>query len=146
MIVLGQGGQHEVCQRLHAVWVACGKRGLWLGGFGCKVHRRLNQKDRVNPSTGKSERLIIGCYVDDLTILYKDRDKGSLYEWFTSELQSKWNVEDEGELTDLLNIEFNFTAQHVERQLHERSRHLARRVGLAPPCHCARSLPAPRSP
>eukprot|EP00965_Chrysotila_dentata_P120596 3987941-Pleurochrysis_carterae.AAC.1 len=45
---------------------------------------------------GVIQRLIIGCYVDDLFTLYSDDGAGSLYETFTSDLAARWNVEDEG--------------------------------------------------
>ena len=32
------------------------------------------------------EQLIVGCYVDDLAILYGKDGKGSLYQWFTEAL------------------------------------------------------------
>ena len=57
--------------------------------------------------TKGSRRLIIGCYVDDLFVLYPDEDNAetSLYSTFTKALTSRWNVEDEGDISDLLNVE-----------------------------------------
>ena len=49
--------------------------------------------------------LYVGCYVDDLFILYKHDGGGSLYNNFTTALKQRWRVEDEGPITDLLNIE-----------------------------------------
>eukprot|EP00965_Chrysotila_dentata_P044821 1489324-Pleurochrysis_carterae.AAC.1 len=52
---------------------------------------------------GVTHRLILGCYVDDLFTLYSHDGAGSLYEDFTSALSARWNVEDEGPISDLLN-------------------------------------------
>eukprot|EP00965_Chrysotila_dentata_P112032 3704626-Pleurochrysis_carterae.AAC.1 len=41
------------------------------------------------------QKLIIGCYVDDLFVLYSDDGPSSLYSAFTTALASRWNVEDE---------------------------------------------------
>eukprot|EP00965_Chrysotila_dentata_P052000 1726090-Pleurochrysis_carterae.AAC.1 len=52
---------------------------------------------------GVTQRLILGCYVDDLFTLYSHDGDGSLYQRFTADLASRWNVEDEGPISDLLN-------------------------------------------
>eukprot|EP00965_Chrysotila_dentata_P003000 97043-Pleurochrysis_carterae.AAC.5 len=55
---------------------------------------------------GVSQRLVLGCYVDDLFILYSHGGQGSLYESFTTDLAARWNVEDEGPgVSDLLNVD-----------------------------------------
>eukprot|EP00965_Chrysotila_dentata_P015962 528236-Pleurochrysis_carterae.AAC.1 len=43
-----------------------------------------------------SQRLTLGCYVDDLFILHSDDGRDSLYARFTDALSGRWNVEDEG--------------------------------------------------
>eukprot|EP00965_Chrysotila_dentata_P054969 1824805-Pleurochrysis_carterae.AAC.1 len=63
--------------------------------------------------TSPDEKLILGCYVDDLFILHRDDKPGSLYAKFTEALASRWNVEDEGPVSDLLNVEIARHAQHV---------------------------------
>ena len=50
---------------------------------------------------------MLGCYVDDLFTLYSHDDEHSLYHSFTQALQTRWGVEDEGEVTDLLNVEIS---------------------------------------
>eukprot|EP00965_Chrysotila_dentata_P209282 6185201-Pleurochrysis_carterae.AAC.1 len=67
---------------------------------------------------GSLQRLIIGCYVDDLFTLYSDDGAGSLYEAFTSDLAARWNVEDEGPVSDLLNVDISRDADHVLLQQH----------------------------
>ena len=59
------------------------------------------------PSGPRNEVLIIGCYVDDLFILYSHDDDCSLYQRFTNDLQARWDVDDEGPVSDLLNIEIH---------------------------------------
>eukprot|EP00965_Chrysotila_dentata_P091931 3034704-Pleurochrysis_carterae.AAC.1 len=54
---------------------------------------------------GVKQSLIIGCYVDDLFILYPDDVPDSLYTSFTTALSLRWNVEDEGPVSDLLNVD-----------------------------------------
>ena len=58
--------------------------------------------------TRGKERLVVGVYVDDLACAYESDAEGSLYHHFVTELQKRWSVEDEGELTDLLGIDFTF--------------------------------------
>ena len=52
------------------------------------------------------DRLIVGVYVDDLCCAFKSDEPGSLYQEFVSSL-ADWNVEDEGELSDLLGVDFS---------------------------------------
>lgn len=49
----------------------------------------------------------MGCYVDDLCILYSHDDADSLYAAFTHKLSASWEVEDEGDVADLLNVEIS---------------------------------------
>eukprot|EP00965_Chrysotila_dentata_P178508 5895345-Pleurochrysis_carterae.AAC.1 len=59
------------------------------------------------------ERLIVGCYVDDLFVLmHHDDAPGSLYAAFTDALATRWNVEDEGPVSDLLNVEIRRHDRH----------------------------------
>jgi hypothetical protein len=58
-------------------------------------------------SDGTMDRLIVGCYVDDLFCLHGNDATGSLYAEFIAALQSRWKVEDEGPVSDLLNVEFS---------------------------------------
>ena len=57
----------------------------------------------------RAETVIIGCYVDDLFVLYSHDDNKSLYHEFTTSLTTAWKAEDEGEVTDLLNVEISST-------------------------------------
>eukprot|EP00965_Chrysotila_dentata_P239535 6203164-Pleurochrysis_carterae.AAC.1 len=54
---------------------------------------------------GTQQRVILGCYVYDLFTLYTSDGDGSLYESFTQDLAKRWNVEDEGPVSDLLNVD-----------------------------------------
>ena len=62
----------------------------------------------------REETLVIGCYVDDLFILYSHDDSSSLYTEFTKQLNTDWSAEDEGEVTDLLNVEISSNDGAVE--------------------------------
>ena len=57
--------------------------------------------------TATGHALYLGCYVDDLYILYLQDGADSLYASFTRKLTQRWEAEDEGEVTDLLNIEIS---------------------------------------
>ena len=61
------------------------------------------------PAGKRQEKLILGCYVDDLFTAYSHDDEQSLYHTFTTALQSSWDVEDEGPVSDLLNVEIERT-------------------------------------
>ena len=49
-----------------------------------------------------NESLVVGVYVDDLACAFSSDAPGSLYAEFTAALQKRFEVEDEGELSDLL--------------------------------------------
>eukprot|EP00965_Chrysotila_dentata_P097804 3233596-Pleurochrysis_carterae.AAC.1 len=75
--------------------------------------------------------LILGCYVDGFFVLYSDDAPNSLYSSFTTALSTRWNVEDEGLVSDLLNVDIatdadcvllkqeKYTAQLVDTYLPE---------------------------
>lgn len=65
------------------------------------------------PSGKRLDSLIIGCYVDDLFILYNNGDEHSLYSQFTAALGRRWEVDDEGEVAVLLNREIVRGERHV---------------------------------
>jgi hypothetical protein len=82
----------------------------WLLDYGFHQHDDdtcvFSIYDTVDtPSGPREEKLIIGCYVDDLFCAYSHDDEYSLYHKFTSELAEAWDVEDEGDVHDLLNVE-----------------------------------------
>jgi len=56
--------------------------------------------------TRGDEELYLGCYVDDLAIAYGSDAEGSLYHDFTQALK-EWQVEDEGEMHNLLGVEIS---------------------------------------
>ena len=57
------------------------------------------------PQGPREDTLIVGCYVDDLFVLSNSHDPHSLYHLFTRDLQRRWKVDDEGDVSDLLNVE-----------------------------------------
>ena len=87
-------------------------------GDNAQLHSNNNvfsvtRENMVNGAR-RTERLIVGCYVDDLFILSSHRDAGSLYDQFTSALQARWQVDDEGDVSDLLGIEISASSGHVQ--------------------------------
>jgi hypothetical protein len=97
------------------------QRGLfaWLKEFGFQQSQHDNcvfhcEREMQTPDGPRLEKLLLGVYVDDLATGYKYGDKHSLYRLFTTELQKRWKVEDEGALSDLLGIEFNNSDGVVE--------------------------------
>ena len=72
------------------------------------LHKEVN-----TPSGPRADCLVVGCYVDDLFVLYNNGDEHSLYHAFTTSLQERWQVDDEGEVSDLLNIEIKREAGHI---------------------------------
>lgn len=69
------------------------------------VFMRHEVKRQAGKFGVREEWLIVGCYVDDLCVLYSHDDECSLYAEFVSKLTNSWEVEDEGEVSDLLNVE-----------------------------------------
>ena len=70
-------------------------------------------KEVETPNGKRREWLIVGAYVDDLLVLRSHDDEHSLYHRFTTDLQSRWAVEDEGDVTDLLGIDISVEDAHV---------------------------------
>ena len=72
-------------------------------------------KRKVSAPTGvRYETLIVGVYVDDCFICHSHNDEYSLYHHFTRDLQARWNVDDEGPVSDLLGIEISVDDGCVE--------------------------------
>ena len=57
--------------------------------------------------------LIIGIFVDDCCVLYKHGTPGSLFDRFSKAFFEAWEAEDEGELSDLLNIHYKVSEDSV---------------------------------
>ena len=51
--------------------------------------------------------------MDDLYILSSHTDEHSLYHRFTTDMQERWDVEDEGEVSDLLSVEITKSDGHI---------------------------------
>ena len=91
----------------------------WLQEFGfkqCESDPCLFVLDEEvgTPNGPRQEKLVIGCYVDDLATVYTYDDEHSLYTRFVTALTTDWAVEDEGELTDLLGVDFTFEGGTVQ--------------------------------
>ena len=91
----------------------------WLEEFGltasehdpCLFHMERSPADASGTPT--HDRLVVGVYVDDLAIAYKLSGPGSLYDDFVTALNARWKVEDEGELSDLLGVDFEIDRGNV---------------------------------
>ena len=66
------------------------------------------------PSGKRLESMVIGVYVDDLCIAYSHDDEDSLYAEFTRNLRDRWEVEDEGPISDLLAVQFAYSRGKVK--------------------------------
>ena len=65
-------------------------------------------RSRVStPSGPRDEILMLGIYVDDLFANSSHDDEHSIYSQFFGALSDEWDVEDEGEVSDLLSIEIH---------------------------------------
>ena len=90
----------------------------WLLEYGfvqsehdpCVFHLERTMPTPKGPS---KQRIVLGVYVDDCAVAYSESDSTSLYSDFTKALQERWNVEDEGELSDLLGIDFVHGKDHI---------------------------------
>ena len=65
------------------------------------------------PSGPRDEVLLLGIYVDDIFANSSHDDEHSLYAQFFGALSDEWDVEDEGEVEDLLSIEIHTEGQCV---------------------------------
>ena len=91
----------------------------WLKDWGLKACDAdscvfVMRKEMQTDQGPRMDTLIVGCYVDDLFILYNNDDKFSRYSSFTKDLQSRWSVDDEGDVSDLLNVEIHRVDGGVE--------------------------------
>eukprot|EP00965_Chrysotila_dentata_P086777 2864424-Pleurochrysis_carterae.AAC.1 len=99
---------------------------------------------------GTLQRLVLGCYVDDLFTLYTHDGPTSLYAEFVDALTTRWNVEDEGPVSDLLNVDITVTEDSVILKQEKYIAHLVWGVNVVhegnhPKEHTAQK-PEPRSP
>ena len=132
---LGADGRPRICKVVKPIYgmAQAGRRWQrslfpWLEnelGF-TRLHsdRCVFTKERTNPD-GTVDRLLVGIYVDDLCTAYTSDAEGSLYAEFIAALQSRWEVDDEGEVSDLLGVEFVYGERSVT--LHQAS-YIARLV------------------
>ena len=90
----------------------------WRGvaADGSSIHLEQSKLDtcvftcraRVStPSGPRDEVLLLGIYVDDLFANSSHDDEHSIYSQFFGALSDEWDVEDEGEVSDLLSIEIH---------------------------------------
>eukprot|EP00965_Chrysotila_dentata_P086722 2862437-Pleurochrysis_carterae.AAC.1 len=73
---------------------------------------------------GRLQQLVVSCYMDDLFTLYSENGPGSLYESCTSDLAARWNVEDQGPVSDLLNVDITRDADCILLQQRKYIEHL----------------------
>ena len=114
----GKDGKEQICKVVKPVYgmAQAGRRWQrslfpWLLSFGfvqCHGDSCVFTLTRTmqTPDGPRDETIHLGCYVDDLSVLYENDDEHSLYHSFVSALTERWKVEDEGDLTDLLGVEF----------------------------------------
>ena len=122
---IGKDGLPMVCKIVKPVYgmAQAGRRWQrtlypWLEEYGFTQlspdSSVFTLKRTMDAPTGKREETLhLGAYVDDLCVLYEHDDKYSLYHDFTTKLQERWKVEDEGDLHDLLGIEFRFGSDTI---------------------------------
>eukprot|EP00965_Chrysotila_dentata_P105464 3483060-Pleurochrysis_carterae.AAC.2 len=118
---IGADGRTRVCQVVKPVYgmAQAGRRWQrslfpWLLDWGfrqCDSDPCVFTAQReVN---GVSQRLVVGCYVDDLFTLNADDRPGSLYADFTVALAERWTVEDKGPVSDLPNVDITRDAGSI---------------------------------
>ena len=112
-------GRARVCQVVKPIYgmAQAGRRWQrslypWLEEYGFEASKSdasvFSCRRTVSTPTGKrNELVIIGCYVDDLACLHSHNDKYSLYHHFITSLQKSWEVEDEGDISDLLGVQID---------------------------------------
>ena len=112
-------GRARVCQVVKPIYgmAQAGRRWQrslypWLEEYGFEASKSdasvFSCRRTISTPTGKrNELVIIGCYVDDLACLHSHDDKYSLYHHFITSLQKSWEVEDEGDISDLLGVQID---------------------------------------
>eukprot|EP00965_Chrysotila_dentata_P055428 1839057-Pleurochrysis_carterae.AAC.1 len=114
---VGSDGRPRICRVEKPIYgmAQAGRRWQrtlfpWLRDYG---FTQSSADPCVFTLSSNGQQLILGCYVDDLFILHRESGAGSLYATFTEALAARWNVEDEGAVSDLLNVEIHRTSDHV---------------------------------
>ena len=112
-------GRARVCQVVKPIYgmAQAGRRWQrslypWLEEYGFEASKFdasvFSCRRTISTPTGKrNELLIIGCYVDDLACLHSHDNKHSLYHHFITSLQKSWEVEGEGDISDLLGVQID---------------------------------------
>ena len=53
----------------------------------------------------QGDRLVLGCYVDDIMVIHSNDGPDSIFTNFRDAFFKRWDAEDEGHMTDLLNVQ-----------------------------------------
>eukprot|EP00965_Chrysotila_dentata_P221797 6192592-Pleurochrysis_carterae.AAC.2 len=108
---LGADGRPRVCRVEKPIYgmAQAGRRWQrllfsWLLDFGFTMTKVVD---------GAEQRLTLGSYVDDLFTLYTHDGKGSLYHDFIGALTHRWNIEEEGLVSELLNVDITTDSSSV---------------------------------
>ena len=96
------------------------------GLFVCLFIQTAASSSHAKLHVGDDDILIIGVYVDDICTLYKHSGEHSLYSRFKPnkrDFERDWECEDEGKLSDLLNVHWYLESQRLVGQTTSRAIH-----------------------
>ena len=109
---VGSDGRPQICRVVKPIYgmAQAGRRWQrtmfeWFREHGFE---QLHGDNCVFIKRRGDEVLVVGTYVDDLACCFSADGPGSLYAEFVEKLNERFEVEDEGDLTDLLAVEFCF--------------------------------------
>jgi len=129
----GRDGKRRVCCVTKPIYgmAQAGRRWQrslfpWLKAWGCTQCSADDcvfsiTREMSTPNGPRMESLLIGVYVDDLAVAYEFDDDHSLYQSFFVDISTRWNIEDEGEISDLLGVEFDYgSSSPTSIKLHQK--------------------------
>eukprot|EP00965_Chrysotila_dentata_P201244 6180473-Pleurochrysis_carterae.AAC.11 len=116
-VTVGADDRPRVCRVQKPVYGMAQAGRRWQRTFFCWLKAQgfqQSSKDTcIFSKTREDDNLVVGCYVDDLFVLYSSNGDGSLYSDFSTALVDRWRVEDEGEVSDLLNVDITIEGDDV---------------------------------
>lgn len=76
----------------------------WANG----AFKQLDADACIFVARERDDLLIVAIYMDDACCLYRDGGGGSLFARFYTDFHAAWEVEDDGDLRDMLNIQYEY--------------------------------------
>ncbi|KAL3913548.1 MAG: hypothetical protein SGPRY_007945 [Prymnesium sp.] len=80
----------------------------WMLRWASGAFKKIDADACIFVAREGEDLLIMAVYVDDACRLYREEGAGSLYARFYADFHAAWEAEDDGELCNMLNIQYEY--------------------------------------